>query len=522
MSANRMPPAPSSTTRPASNGAVRSTSSTALSGDVATRCASASASVTAVSVKKRSGVLASTRRVKTARALLSSSCRTNPGSTASSPRNVSTGAGDDATGTSVSIVSTTTSPSRANAGVNVARDAVGPLLRCPGVTHVCDARSHVPMGQPSSSAHSNTAPSGSDASKHADITDSTGNPRASTPATRTSLRERDRMTMGHSNEKAPISSDLLPLACCLVPLAFARLLPSNRRRRSRGRDARPTLAGAQARVESAARVQRRARPPRRRRRGRPRAQSHARVARRRHRVAVRRRGVRRSAGRQPLATPLPRRTRHTQGQRGSRARSTLPRGRRPPTSLREAGLAPRMRHRSARRLRAAALELPDHEASAPPREKRSTASGSTSSSATAPTSSTRAALARCAPAAGPTSHTFATADEEADFIGTTLRATSARPFLILARTRTLLASLGGRLRARGVTPLMLGDADLMPAGEHVVLATLHRSKGLEAPSVILAGMHESPMRFPGGSDRQSLARPQRAPPRLRRHDPRAR
>jgi superfamily I DNA/RNA helicase len=47
---------------------------------------------------------------------------------------------------------------------------------------------------------------------------------------------------------------------------------------------------------------------------------------------------------------------------------------------------------------------------------------------------------------------------------------------------------------------MLADSELMPAGEHVVLATLFRSKGLEAPRVILAGMQESPARFPGGSE----------------------
>lgn len=103
----------------------------------------------------------------------------------------------------------------------------------------------------------------------------------------------------------------------------------------------------------------------------------------------------------------------------------------------------------------------------------------------------------------PSSHAFKTADEEADFIASAVRSTPARPLLILARTKTMLGHLADRLRARGVTPLMLGDADLMPAtGDHVVLATFHRSKGLEAPTVILAGMQESPLRFPGGTDEE--------------------
>lgn len=102
--------------------------------------------------------------------------------------------------------------------------------------------------------------------------------------------------------------------------------------------------------------------------------------------------------------------------------------------------------------------------------------------------------------ARPTSHAFATADEEADFIATAIGATKARPFLVLARTRSMLAALQDRLRARGVATTMLGDTDALPAGDHVVLATLHRSKGLEAPQVILAGMQEVPLRFPGGSN----------------------
>ncbi len=98
--------------------------------------------------------------------------------------------------------------------------------------------------------------------------------------------------------------------------------------------------------------------------------------------------------------------------------------------------------------------------------------------------------------------TFATPEDESDFIAQTILGTPARPFLVLARTRSMLETIQRRLRIRGVVVAMLGDSEMMPAGNQVVLATLHRSKGLEAPEVILAGMQESPMHFPGGSDQE--------------------
>jgi superfamily I DNA/RNA helicase len=100
----------------------------------------------------------------------------------------------------------------------------------------------------------------------------------------------------------------------------------------------------------------------------------------------------------------------------------------------------------------------------------------------------------------PKRHAFGSADQEADFIASEIRASSQRPFLVLARTKKTLSALADKLRARGVTCMQLADADAMPQGEHVVLATLHRSKGLEAPRVILAAMQEVPARFPGGTD----------------------
>src|SRR5262249_1766676 len=90
----------------------------------------------------------------------------------------------------------------------------------------------------------------------------------------------------------------------------------------------------------------------------------------------------------------------------------------------------------------------------------------------------------------PREQTFATPDDESDFIAQTIRGTPTRPFLVLARTRSMLEALQRRLRTRGVVVTMLADSEVMPAGNQVVLATLHRSKGLEAPQVILAGTQE--------------------------------
>ncbi|MDP2345556.1 MAG: 3'-5' exonuclease [Deltaproteobacteria bacterium] len=99
----------------------------------------------------------------------------------------------------------------------------------------------------------------------------------------------------------------------------------------------------------------------------------------------------------------------------------------------------------------------------------------------------------------PEQHTFATAEAEADFIATSIRESKERPFLVLARTKTMLEGLRERLRVRGVTAALLGD-EVAQAKDAVLLATLHRSKGLEAPRVVLAGAQESPGRFPGGDD----------------------
>jgi superfamily I DNA/RNA helicase len=109
----------------------------------------------------------------------------------------------------------------------------------------------------------------------------------------------------------------------------------------------------------------------------------------------------------------------------------------------------------------------------------------------------------------PEEHTFATPEAESDFIAKTIQATKARPFLVLARTRAMLKGLKDRLLSRGVNAVVLADTEVFPKGDHVVLATLHRSKGLEAPHVILAGMQESPAKFPGGTEEERALWPRK-------------
>jgi superfamily I DNA/RNA helicase len=100
---------------------------------------------------------------------------------------------------------------------------------------------------------------------------------------------------------------------------------------------------------------------------------------------------------------------------------------------------------------------------------------------------------------------FPSAEDEARWV-----AALARPLLVLTRTRAYRDALAERLRAHGVEVHVLeGRGDLAPAG--VTLCTLHRAKGLEAPSVVIAGAHLVPARFPGGdaSDRVAWERGER-------------
>jgi hypothetical protein len=116
----------------------------------------------------------------------------------------------------------------------------------------------------------------------------------------------------------------------------------------------------------------------------------------------------------------------------------------------------------------------------------------------------------------PERHVCADADAEADVVARVIRESSsattsssndaavAPPTLVLCRTKAALAALQERLRTRGLVVAMLGDGDSatssLPTGVPAVLATLHRAKGLEAPTVVLAAMQQVPQPFRGGAD----------------------
>ncbi len=96
----------------------------------------------------------------------------------------------------------------------------------------------------------------------------------------------------------------------------------------------------------------------------------------------------------------------------------------------------------------------------------------------------------------PIQRTFKSAEEEADGIADAVKAGPA-PVLILCRSKATLEKVQDRLKTRGVSAPMLGDLDEMPEGVAAVLATLHRCKGLEAATVILASQQEVPARYIG-------------------------
>jgi superfamily I DNA/RNA helicase len=105
----------------------------------------------------------------------------------------------------------------------------------------------------------------------------------------------------------------------------------------------------------------------------------------------------------------------------------------------------------------------------------------------------------------PERHVCVDADAEADVVADVIRASSMEggaPTLVLARTRAALSALQERLRVRGLTVAVLGDGvergDVV--GVPAVLATLHRAKGLEAPTVVLTAMQQVPQAFRGAAD----------------------
>jgi mRNA-degrading endonuclease RelE of RelBE toxin-antitoxin system len=105
----------------------------------------------------------------------------------------------------------------------------------------------------------------------------------------------------------------------------------------------------------------------------------------------------------------------------------------------------------------------------------------------------------------PEEHTFPTPEAEADWIASLAQpAKKGEPargtLLVLARTNDWLDRLEKLLLARGKTPRRLGQNDLPRDDDPLVLCTLHRAKGLEAPRVVLAGRQLVPLKYPGGGD----------------------
>ncbi len=89
---------------------------------------------------------------------------------------------------------------------------------------------------------------------------------------------------------------------------------------------------------------------------------------------------------------------------------------------------------------------------------------------------------------------FETHEAEAAWIA--LRA-QVGPVLVLARTQAYLNQLAEQLRAQGCAVHVLeGRGSMATTG--VTVCTLHRSKGLEASQVVIAGRQLVPGRFPGG------------------------
>ncbi|GAB4196359.1 MAG: ATP-dependent helicase [Sandaracinaceae bacterium] len=114
----------------------------------------------------------------------------------------------------------------------------------------------------------------------------------------------------------------------------------------------------------------------------------------------------------------------------------------------------------------------------------------------------------------PEEHAFPTPEAEADWIATlagppkkdAAKKSGAKDeptkgtLLVLARTNEWLDRLEKLLAARGHRARRLGQNDLPSDDDTLVLCTLHRAKGLEAPRVVLAGRQLVPLRYPGGGD----------------------
>jgi len=100
----------------------------------------------------------------------------------------------------------------------------------------------------------------------------------------------------------------------------------------------------------------------------------------------------------------------------------------------------------------------------------------------------------------PIERAFPTPEAEADWIADIARDGAPGPLLVLTRTNAWRDGLAERLKTRGLAPKVLEGQDSLRAEDALVLCTLHRSKGLEAPRVIVAGTHQIPQGWPGKGD----------------------
>jgi superfamily I DNA/RNA helicase len=95
---------------------------------------------------------------------------------------------------------------------------------------------------------------------------------------------------------------------------------------------------------------------------------------------------------------------------------------------------------------------------------------------------------------------FETPEAEADWIALQTQQEDGWPLLVLTRTNAWQQALDGRLRALGVNTKCLGAHESLSSEDRVVLCSMHRAKGLEAPRVIIAGMHLVPRPWRGKGD----------------------
>lgn len=95
----------------------------------------------------------------------------------------------------------------------------------------------------------------------------------------------------------------------------------------------------------------------------------------------------------------------------------------------------------------------------------------------------------------PERHSFDTAFAQADWIAEQIEGDG--PLLVLARRNHEIEELDRLLQARGHRPVVLGDGTSEVDGATLALASLHRSKGLESPRVIIAHSEQVPLRWPG-------------------------